>query len=120
MSFVERVLWHAHFDPSAPALSVPGPHRDVVNYGHLGQCIANVCRKLAPLDIVPGAVYGIRVNDNLLFIALAFALERLGGATVLITDIERVKAWPLVAILNEGEALTCGCPVVQVDQSWLE
>jgi acyl-coenzyme A synthetase/AMP-(fatty) acid ligase len=120
MSVVDRILWQAHYSGDAPALSVPGPYRDVVTYARLRRHVANACSRLAPMGVVPGSVYGLHMTDNLLYIVLILALERLGAGSVTIPRMEQVAGWPLAGILYEGEPVATSVRIEKVDLSWLE
>jgi acyl-coenzyme A synthetase/AMP-(fatty) acid ligase len=120
MSFVDRILGHGRENPSAPALSVSDRIPDIVTYGVLNRCIANVCRKLKALGIAPGRLYGLHIDDDLLYVAMTYALEYLGAATVVAADPERLDGWPIAGIFSMAKGAEWPFPVEVVDRTWLE
>lgn len=120
MSFVARIIHQGLQNPSAPALSVSGRMPDIVTYGVLTRCIANVCRRLSKLGIEAGKLYGLHVSDDLLYIVMTLALEHLGAATVIVADPERVAGWPIAGIFVAGGTEAWAFPTESIDQAWLD
>ena len=120
MSFVDRILYLGLERPSAPALSVSGRIPDVVTYGALSRHIANVCQRLKAPGIVPGKLYGLHVTDDLLYVAMTYALEYLGAGTVIVADPDRVDGWPIEGIFATAKDREWPFAVEGVDPTWLE
>jgi len=119
MTFLDRIRWQGINIPHAPALSVGGRKRHIVTYGELNRYIANFCARLSARGIVPGSLYGVHIPDDLLYIVTILSLQRLGAATVLVTDVERVGGWPLAGILTSSTWFGGSFPVENVHEHWL-
>jgi acyl-coenzyme A synthetase/AMP-(fatty) acid ligase len=120
MSFVDRILYLGLERPSAPSLSVSGRIPDVVTYGALSRHIANVCQRLKSLGIGPGKLYGLHVTDDLLYVAMTYALEYLGAGTVIVADPDRVDGWPIEGIFATANDREWPFPVEVVVPTYLE
>jgi fatty-acyl-CoA synthase len=120
MSFVDRIIWQGLQKPDAPALSVAGRAKDIVTYADLSRCIGNLTRRLSALGVVPGALYGLYIPDEMLYIAMMLALHHLGAATTILSNPKHVEDWPIQGVFVAGPAEGWLFPAESVDSDWLE
>src|SRR5882672_5663161 len=118
MSFIDKIRWQCRLRPENPALLLPGSAR-AVHYGRLAHHFNSVCRRLSEIGIVPGAVYGLLLDDALLHIVLTLALEELGAGTVVLNDTDIPQDWNLGAILTDRDVIKSHCPIQRVHVNWL-
>jgi enterobactin synthetase component F len=120
MSFVDRIVWQGLQKPAAPALSVSGRTTDIVTYGDLCRGIGNLSARLYALGVRPGALYGVHIPDDRLYIAMILALEYLGAATTIVVAPSQVTDLAVESVFVAGSATGWTFPTESVNPDWLE
>jgi acyl-coenzyme A synthetase/AMP-(fatty) acid ligase len=119
MNIIDPILFHARFQPLAPAICSYGTSFQSVTYGRLAQHIHNVAGRTHQHGLVRGNLVALYIKDPLLHIVFILAMMKIGVVTLSGREPElpaEVKPDAIFAdsfFPREGRS-----NVVVVDQSW--
>lgn len=120
MSFVDVILLHGRLFPKRPAIMLMDR---VVTFGMLGQAIHWVSARALASGIRPGDTVVLAIDNPIRFIAVAYALMRLGVVIMPIASggVLRAPLVGAVAVLSDvpGPA-PVGMRMLVVDDAWFQ
>ena len=115
----DHILLHSRTRSEQPAMIMEDR---VVTYGMLGVVIENTARRLAALDIAPGALVAVLVANPIRHLALCLALFRIGVRSISLEHSQQgLGALKFAAVLGDAEAKALLGPsshVVEVTDGW--
>jgi acyl-CoA synthetase (AMP-forming)/AMP-acid ligase II len=81
MNIVDPILFQCRYQPPAAAICAPGTGIGLISYGRLEQFIHNIGRRVLTLDLSPGSIVAILIEDPIFHAAIVLAFTRLGIVT---------------------------------------
>jgi acyl-CoA synthetase (AMP-forming)/AMP-acid ligase II len=105
MNIVDPILYQCRINPLVTAISTPGANVASINYATLARSIHSAARSALKAGLAPGQTVALFVVDTVLHAAAAFALMRLGIATVSLTRHQVPKGIAVDAILTDRPTL---------------
>jgi acyl-coenzyme A synthetase/AMP-(fatty) acid ligase len=106
MNIVDPILYQSRINPLVTAICIPGANVASINYATLARSIHNAARSALKAGLAPGQTAALFIVDTLLHAAVAFALMRLGIATVSLTRPQGPKGIAVDAILTDRPTLS--------------
>lgn len=120
MNIVDPILFQGRYQPSTPALLLPGGSHEVVTYDQLGQLIHNVGRNAYENGLSRGNVVALIVKDPLLHIVLILGLAKYGIVTVTPNEAVLPASLRVDAIIADVAVSDVGGRrAIFVDESWI-
>ena len=120
MNIVDQILFQCRYRPLAAAICAPGTGIGLVSYGRLQQFIHNISRTILTLDLSPGNIVAIYIEDQIFHAAITLALAHLG----IITFTGRPQSFPSelhvdAVIADAPSPLFARQRIIVADRSWL-
>ena len=105
MNIVDPILYQCRVNPLVTAICMPGANVASINYATLERSIHSAARFALKTGLAPGQTAALFIVDTVLHAAVAFALMRLGIATVSLTRPHVPKGIGVDAILTDRPTL---------------
>jgi fatty-acyl-CoA synthase len=105
MNIVDPILYQCKINPLVTAICMPGANVASINYATLERSIHSAARSALKTGLAPGQTAALFIVDTVLHAAVAFALMRLGIATVSLTRPQVPKGIVVDAILTDRPTL---------------
>jgi acyl-CoA synthetase (AMP-forming)/AMP-acid ligase II len=105
MNIVDPILYQCRVNPLVTAICTPGANVASINYATLARSIHSAARSALKAGLAPGQTAALLIVDTVLHAAVAFALMRLGIATVSLTRPQIPKGIAVDAILTDRPTL---------------
>jgi len=105
MNIVDPILFQSRVNPLVTAICMPGASIASIDYATLARSIHSAARFALKSGLAPGQTAALFIVDTVLHAAVAFALMRLGIATVSLTRPQVPKGIAVDAILTDRAAL---------------
>ncbi len=121
MNIVDPILYQCKINPLVTAICAPGANVASINYATLERSIHSAARSALKAGLAPGQTVALFIADTVLHAAVAFALMRLGIATVSLTRLRVPKEIAVDAILTDRPTLNWqpSDPVVPISYDWI-
>jgi acyl-CoA synthetase (AMP-forming)/AMP-acid ligase II len=121
MNIVDPILYQCKINPLVTAICTPGANVASINYATLERSIHSAARSALKAGLAPGQTVALFIVDTVMHAAVAFALMRLGIATVSLTRLRVPKEIAVDAILTDRPALNWqpSDPVVPITYDWI-
>lgn len=82
MNIVDPILFHCRYQPPAPAICAPGTGIGLISYARLERFIHNISRRVIALELPPGGIVAVLIDDPIFHTAITLALTRMGIVTL--------------------------------------
>jgi acyl-CoA synthetase (AMP-forming)/AMP-acid ligase II len=121
MNIVDPILFQCRTNPLVTAICMPGANVASVNYATLGLSIHSAARSVLKAGLAPGQTAALLIVDTVLHAAVAFALMRLGIATVSLTRPHVPKGLVVDAILTDRPTLNWqpSDRIIAINYDWI-
>ena len=121
MNIVDPILFQCMMQPPVAAVCAPGTGISLISYRRLGLFIHNISRTALSLELAPGSVVAVSIQDVIFHIAVVLALTRLGHATVSVPASWRAGGLKVDALISDGKQPFAEVErLVIADMSWTE
>src|SRR5262249_1876862 len=121
MNIVDPILFQCMMQPPVAAICAPGTGIGLISYRRLGLFIHNISRTALSLELAPGSVVAVSIQDVIFHIAVVLALIRLGHATESVPANWRPGGLKVDALLSDGKQPFADVErLVIADMSWTE
>jgi acyl-coenzyme A synthetase/AMP-(fatty) acid ligase len=105
MNIVDPILYQCRINPLVTAICMPGANVASINYATLERSIHSAARSALKTGLAPGQTAALFIVNTVLHAAVAFALMRLGIATVSLTRPRVPMGIVVDAILTDRPTL---------------
>ena len=121
MNIVDPIMFQCRRQPPTAAICVPGPGIGLISYRRLEMFVHNISRRLLSLDLSPGSIVAVNIDDVIFHAAILLALTRLGMITISLRRDNISAPISIDALITASQQpVTDARRVFLADLSWTE